>query len=87
MRTEHRVFYKALHANTDPGDDAQGSASSSPRDDANSSSDTEAELVYGEEVSHPVEESTAEASLNAKADPVLEEWFGLRVDWAEVVKQ
>uniref|UniRef100_H3H883 Uncharacterized protein n=1 Tax=Phytophthora ramorum TaxID=164328 RepID=H3H883_PHYRM len=42
---------------------------------------------YGEEVSQPAEESTADATLNAKADALLGEWLNLRVEWAEVVKK
>uniref|UniRef100_H3GMY1 Uncharacterized protein n=1 Tax=Phytophthora ramorum TaxID=164328 RepID=H3GMY1_PHYRM len=87
LRIEHRVFYKGLHANADQGEGHVTSASSSPRGECNSSSDAEADLVYGEEVSQPAEESTADATLNAKADALLGEWLNLRVEWAEVVKK
>ncbi|KAE8971056.1 hypothetical protein PR001_g26777 [Phytophthora rubi] len=80
MRVEHRVFYRGLHVHDDQGENAADSASSSPSAECNSSSDTEANLLYGEEVSQPVEESTAEAIMNAKADALLDDWFSFRVE-------
>ncbi|KUF64610.1 hypothetical protein AM587_10016903 [Phytophthora nicotianae] len=87
MRVEHRVFYKAL--NTNVLQQVEGSVaqpSGSPPGDGDSSSDTEAELLYGEEVSQPIEDSNAETFMNARADELLEEWLSLRVDWADVVR-
>ncbi|KAE8969044.1 hypothetical protein PR002_g27554 [Phytophthora rubi] len=84
MRVEYRVFYKGLHAHDDQGENAADSVSSSPLSECNSSSDTEADLLYGEEVSQPIEESSAEAIMNAKADAQLDDWFSFRVEWAEV---
>ncbi|KAE8876541.1 hypothetical protein PF005_g7009 [Phytophthora fragariae] len=86
MRVEHRAFYRGLHAHDDQGENSADSASSSPSAECNSSSDTEADLLYGEEVSQPVEESTAEAIMNAKADALLDDWLSFRVEWAEVAK-
>ncbi|POM72698.1 Hypothetical protein PHPALM_10550, partial [Phytophthora palmivora] len=35
----------------------------------------------------PYEESSADAVVNAKADAMLDQWFNLRVEWAEVAKR
>ncbi|KAL3663555.1 hypothetical protein V7S43_011442 [Phytophthora oleae] len=50
LRAEHRVMYKALHINEDAEGDAVNSAASSPGRDCSSSSDTELDLLCGEEV-------------------------------------
>ncbi|KAG1708730.1 hypothetical protein DVH05_022355 [Phytophthora capsici] len=87
MRVEHRVFYRAIHA--DELQQNEGVATlpmSSPRCDSQNSSDTEAELLYGEEVSQPLEENNVEAAVNARADELLTSWLSLRIDWAEVVR-
>ncbi|KAL3666681.1 hypothetical protein V7S43_008310 [Phytophthora oleae] len=87
MRVEHRVFYKALNTNTTQHAENGGALpSSSPLQGSSTSSDTEADLLHGEEVSQPLEETNAEASLNARADELLDEWLNLRVDWGEVVR-
>ncbi|KAL3658151.1 hypothetical protein V7S43_016782 [Phytophthora oleae] len=88
MRVEHSVFYKALNSNaTQQAENGEALSSSSPLEGSSNNSDTEAELLYGEEVSQPLEESNAEASLNARADELLDVWLNLRVDWAEVVRK
>jgi hypothetical protein len=87
MRIEHRVFYKAMNADSPHGADDTASAPSSPRDGSNSSSDTDANLVYGGNVAQPDKEIRAEDALDAKADEILEEWFSLRIDWADVLRR
>ncbi|KAE9274724.1 hypothetical protein PR003_g29523 [Phytophthora rubi] len=54
--------------------------------DGNSSSENESDLIFGDEVSQPGTETTAEVTLNAKADALLDEWLDFRIDWAEVAK-
>lgn len=73
LRIEHCVFYRAMYANAERGDDATNSASSSQRGECSSTSDTELGLLCGKEVSQPTEERPADATLNAKADSLLEE--------------
>ncbi|EGZ24662.1 hypothetical protein PHYSODRAFT_325756 [Phytophthora sojae] len=79
MRVEHRVFFKGLHARDK--ENVHNAA------EANSGSDTETDLLYGEEVSQPSEEASADATINSKANALLDQWFDLRVDWAEVAKR
>ncbi|KAJ8571528.1 hypothetical protein ON010_g5306 [Phytophthora cinnamomi] len=75
MRIEHRVFYKGLHAND--GYEAVEAASStrSPQAEGSSSSHYEADLIYGEAVSQPAAEKTADATLNVQADALVGEWL------------
>ncbi|KAL3667593.1 hypothetical protein V7S43_007147 [Phytophthora oleae] len=86
LLAEHRVMYKALHINEDAEGDAVNSAASSPGRDCSSSSDTELDLLCGEEVLKPVDSTPTDVSLNAKADAVMEQWLDLRIDWEEVVR-
>ncbi|GMF60719.1 unnamed protein product [Phytophthora fragariaefolia] len=83
---EHRVFNQGLYANDNQTDNQANSTSSSPQADCHSSSDTRADLVYGVELFQPSAKSTAKATLNAKTDALFDEWLGLHIDWADVVK-
>ncbi|GMF31472.1 unnamed protein product [Phytophthora fragariaefolia] len=60
------VFYKGLEANAERTKVEAASASCSPREESRSSSDTEADLLYGDTVPQLAEVTSAEASLNAK---------------------
>ncbi|POM64452.1 Hypothetical protein PHPALM_20008 [Phytophthora palmivora] len=79
LRTEHRVICE---------EETSTSTSRSPSGDCNSSSDTELDLLCGEEVTQSTEESVADAdaALNAKADELLEQWLNLRIEWDQVAK-
>ncbi|KAJ8578976.1 hypothetical protein ON010_g220 [Phytophthora cinnamomi] len=52
----------------------------------NSISDTETDLLYGDEVCQLAEETSAGSSMNAKADAVLEECLELWIEWAGAAK-
>ncbi|POM59318.1 hypothetical protein PHPALM_31970 [Phytophthora palmivora] len=88
LRTEHRVMYKALFAIDSCEEETSTSTSRSPSGDCNSSSDTELDLLCGEEVTQSTEESVADAdaTLNAKADERLEQWLNLRIESDQVAK-
>ncbi|KAE9018532.1 hypothetical protein PR003_g3120 [Phytophthora rubi] len=86
LRIEHRVFYKGLYSNYEHESTAVAFTSTLAQYDSKSSPENESDLIFGDEVSQPATETTAEATLNAKADALLDEWLDFRVDWVEVSK-
>ncbi|KAE9270220.1 hypothetical protein PR003_g30903, partial [Phytophthora rubi] len=77
---------KGLYADDEHENNAAAFTSTLAQSDGNSSSENESDLIFGDEVSQPATETTAEATLNAKADALLDEWMDFRVDWVEVAK-
>ncbi|GMF80514.1 unnamed protein product [Phytophthora fragariaefolia] len=75
-----------LYANDEHENNAVAFTSTLAQSDGNNSSENESELSFGDEVSQPATETTAEATLNTKADALLDEWLNFRADWAEVAK-
>ncbi|KAJ8569053.1 hypothetical protein ON010_g6210 [Phytophthora cinnamomi] len=73
-----------LHANDGQGAGEAAFSTRSPQAEGSSSSDNKADLIYGDAVSQPAAEKTADATLYAQADALVEEWLNFRIEWSDV---
>ncbi|KAJ8528661.1 hypothetical protein ON010_g14669 [Phytophthora cinnamomi] len=69
----HAFVHHGLHTNDEQENAGTGSASNSTFGECSRSSDTEIDLLYGDEVFELAEETSADSLMNAKADAALEE--------------
>ncbi|GMF67002.1 unnamed protein product [Phytophthora fragariaefolia] len=83
---EHREIYRRKYAKKAQSDDTPRSASVSPNAEVVDASESEMNLLYGEEVSERAERALAESSLYKDDDLLMGKWFTLRIEWAEVAK-
>ncbi|KAF1786516.1 hypothetical protein GQ600_357 [Phytophthora cactorum] len=81
---EHCEFYKRKYGSNKQDHDGASSASSVEILDL---TESEMELLCGEEVSEQTEQSVVETTLHKEADALVDKWLALRIEWAKVDKK